>query len=101
MQDEAPPEEVPHHPRAQQLCGFTSHGQLAGARHWLLLDSPNTERIMNGKASKRIRLAARSSNKPLKALKREYKILPYHRRGNPLWQPHSVLIRTHARRSAA
>jgi len=56
---------------------------------------------MNGKASKRIRLAARSSNIKLKALKREYKILPYHRRGNPLWQPHSVLLRTNITARAA
>lgn len=35
---------------------------------------------MNGKASKRIRLAAEITGRPVKEMRREYAALPYHRR---------------------
>lgn len=54
---------------------------------------------MNGKASKRIRIAARIISRPyryqetVKRLKREYRALPYHQRATSEVVSHSTVLR--------
>ncbi len=59
---------------------------------------------MNGKAAKRIRIAARVMSPKgsperlralYKALKRSYRDLPYHRRDTPTVEAHSEVLRRH------
>jgi hypothetical protein len=49
---------------------------------------------MNGRASKRIRLASAICRRSVRALKREYRALPYHRRAKVRAKPNGV-ARTH------
>lgn len=48
---------------------------------------------MNGKAAKRIRLAASICGRSAKALKKEYKQLPYHRRKGISSRSHSASLK--------
>jgi hypothetical protein len=58
---------------------------------------------MNGKASKRLRLAASilapkgsiQEKHIYLRLKSEYKALPLHRRNHPLWESHSAILKRH------
>lgn len=56
---------------------------------------------MNGKVSKRIRIAAAIISNPdnrdatIKRLKREYLATPYHQRKTPKVESHSVVLRKH------
>lgn len=47
---------------------------------------------MNGRAAKRIRLAALACGAPVKRLKREYRALPYHQRPKVRRPPNGVAI---------